>query len=70
MVGERDRAPVQTFGILPYILTYCRVTNEPISEVYKSSATHLFYVVTYETERRRRENEELRKYVKGGYKSM
>lgn len=52
------------------MLTYCRVTNETISAVYRSSVIHLFYIVTYETERLRRENEQLRKYQRNGYRGI
>lgn len=37
----------------------------PIAEVYKGSVIHLFYIVSYETMRRKRENDELKKYRKG-----
>lgn len=58
------------FGIVPYVLTYCRVTNEPISAVYRSSVIHLFYIVSYETERKKLENEALKKYRVKGYNQM
>lgn len=34
-------------------------------EAYRQSVTHLFYIVSYETVRRRQENEELKLYRKG-----
>jgi hypothetical protein len=49
------------------VLTYCRITNEPISAVYRSSIIHMLYIVSYETERKRQENEALKKYRRGGY---
>lgn len=55
------------YGITPYVLTYCRITNEPISAVYRSSIIHMLYIVSYETERKRQENEALKKYRRGGY---
>ena len=61
----RGGNPFVAYGITPYVLTYCRVTLTPIAEVYKSSVIHLFYIVSYETMRKRRENEELKKYRKG-----
>jgi hypothetical protein len=53
------------YGITPFVITYCKLTNTPIMEVYRQSVTHLFYIVSYETVRRRQENEELKKYRKG-----
>ena len=47
------------------MITYCKLTSTPIMEVYRQSVTHLFYIVSYETVRRRQENEELKKYRKG-----
>lgn len=52
------------------MLTYCRVTNETISEAYKGSVNHLFYIVTYETERLMKENDMRRRYMKGGYSEL
>ena len=68
--GERGGQSVQPYGITPYVLTYCRVANTPIAEAYKSSVIHLFYIVTYETERLRRENERLKQYMRKGHSGM
>ena len=65
--GKGSANPFQSFGITPFVLTYCRVACTPIAEVYKSSVIHLFYIVSYETERKRKENEELKKYRRSGY---
>lgn len=49
------------YGILPYLLTYCRVTNETLSEAYRGSVIHLFYIVSYETERLEADAERIRR---------
>lgn len=64
---SEDRRTANTFGILPYILTYCRITNETITAAYGSSVIHLFYVVSYETERLMKEEEMRKRYMRRGY---
>ena len=68
--GESNQGAAQTYGILPYVLTYCQLTNETITTAYASSVIHLFYVVSYETERRERENEQRKRYMQRGYSGM
>lgn len=41
------------------------MTNTAIADAYRSSVIHMFFVVSYETVRKRRENEELKRYRKG-----
>ena len=36
------------FGIIPYILKYCEVTNETITSVMNESVSFVFYIVSYE----------------------
>ena len=69
-VEEQGRGAKDPYGIIPYVLTYCRVTNETISEAYKGSVNHLFFIVTYETERLMKENDMRRRYMKGGYSEL
>ena len=59
--GPAGRA-ASDYGILPYLLTYCRITNETLTDAYKGSVLHLFYVVSYETERMEAEVERLRRH--------
>ena len=65
-----DKAAEQAYGILPFVLTYCQLTNETITTAYTSSVIHLFYVVSYEVERRERENEQRKRYMQQGYSGM
>lgn len=37
-----------SFGIIPYILKYCEVTNEKFSDVMNESINLVFYIVSYE----------------------
>jgi hypothetical protein len=37
-----------TFGIIPFVLKYCEVTNETISNVMNEGVNMVFYIVTYE----------------------
>lgn len=37
-----------SFGIIPFILKYCEVTNETISNVMNESVNMVFYIVSYE----------------------
>jgi hypothetical protein len=46
------------------------VTNETLTTAYQSPVTHLFYIVSYETMRRREEENELKKYRRQGFGGM
>ena len=37
-----------TFGIIPYCLKYCEVTNEKISDVMNENINFVFYIISYE----------------------
>lgn len=37
-----------TFGIIPFVLKYCEVTNETITNVMNESVNMVFYIVSYE----------------------
>ena len=37
-----------TFGIIPFVLKYCEVTNETISNVMNEGVNMVFYIVSYE----------------------
>ena len=39
---------ISTFGIIPYCLKYCEVTNEKITDVMNESINFVFYIVSYE----------------------
>lgn len=52
------------------MLTYCSVTNETITAAYKGSVIHLFYVASYEYERRKKENERRSMYMRNGFSGM
>ena len=39
---------LSTFGIIPYCLKYCEVTNEKISDVMKENINFVFYIISYE----------------------
>ena len=36
------------FGIIPYLLKYCEVTNETLTNVMTESVNLVFYIVTFE----------------------
>lgn len=36
------------FGIIPYVLKYCEVTNETLTNALLENVNTLFYIVTYE----------------------
>lgn len=48
------------FGIIPYILKYCEVTNEPITEVMNESINFVFYIVSYEVLKAKEQEKQLK----------
>lgn len=55
------------FGILPFILKYCEVTNETISNVMNESVNFVFYVVTYEVLKAKEQEKQL-KQIRNNYR--
>jgi hypothetical protein len=49
-----------TFGIIPYILKYCEVTNEKFSDVMNESINLVFYIVSYEILRLKEQEKQLK----------
>lgn len=45
---------------MPYVLTYCDLTNETFTSVMLENVCQVFYIVSYEVERLRKEREQLR----------
>ena len=39
---------ITQFGIIPYLLKYCEVTNEKLTDVMNESVNFVFYIVSYE----------------------
>lgn len=48
------------FGILPFVLKYCEVTNETISNVMNESVNFVFYVVSYEVLKAKEQERQLK----------
>ena len=61
---EGNQNPLSNFTILPFILTYCKLTNERFSDVLKESVIQVFTVASYEIIRMKAEEEQLKKYKK------
>lgn len=48
------------FGIIPYILKYCEVTNETITSAFKESVNFVFYIVSYEVLKSKEQERQLK----------
>lgn len=48
------------FGIIPYVLKYCEVTNETISDVMNESVNFVFYIVSYEVIKAKEQEKQLK----------
>lgn len=48
------------FGIIPYVLKYCEVTNETISDVMNESINFVFYIVSYEVLKAKEQEKQLK----------
>lgn len=49
------------YGLIPYLLTYCKLTNETITAAWRESVMQVLVVVNYEAERIEQENQRLRR---------
>lgn len=49
------------FGIIPYVLKYCEVTNETISDVMNESVNFVFYIVSYEVLKAKEQEKQLKR---------
>lgn len=48
------------FGIIPFILKYCEVTNETISNVMNESINLVLYIVSYEVLKAKEQEKQLK----------
>lgn len=48
------------FGIIPFILKYCEVTNETITNVMNESVNFVFYIVSFEILKAREQEKQLK----------
>lgn len=58
--GPIRQNPIATFGIIPYILKYCEVTNETLTDVMKESINLVFYIVSYEVVKAKEQEKQLK----------
>ena len=54
------------FGIIPYILKYCEVTNETITDVMNESVNFVFYIVSYEVLKAKEQEKQLKQIRRHG----
>lgn len=55
------------FGIIPFLLKYCEVTNETITSVMNESVNFVFYIVSYEILKAKEQEKQL-KQIRNNYK--
>lgn len=48
------------FGIIPFLLKYCEVTNETISNVMNESINFVLYIVSYEVLKAKEQERQLK----------
>ena len=49
---------------MPFILMYCNLTNEKITDALEMDVSFIFYIVSYEILRRKQEKKELDRIYK------
>ena len=49
------------FGIIPFILKFCEVTNETFTAALEYEVTTLFYIVSYEVLKAREQEKQIKK---------
>ena len=54
------------FGIIPYVLKYCEVTNETITDVMNESVNFVFYIVSYEVLKAKEQEKQLKQIRRHG----
>ena len=55
---------LQQFGIIPYVLTYCKLTNHTFGEAMTHNINTVFYLVSYDLIVNKIKNEEIKKAYK------
>ena len=63
-VVPTDERGTNPYGYLPYILTYVRVTATNINDTLRESAMQVLWVVQYELERQRKEDEAIKRAMR------
>lgn len=46
--------------MIPYLLTYCKLTNETYTDAMRESVMQVFIIVNYEVERIEKENRRMK----------
>jgi len=55
--------PLKSFGIIPFILTYCQITNETFTSALRESVIQVLYIYSYEHTRKVMDEENRKRYM-------
>jgi hypothetical protein len=55
------------YGIIPFVIGYCQLTNETLTTAMRESVLQVLYVYNYEHTRKTLDEEYRRKYSVGGF---
>ena len=67
IVRKPQEDGLMAFGIIPFLLKYCEVTNETISNVMNESINFVLYIVSYEVLKAKEQERQL-KQIRNTYK--
>ena len=65
-----NQSALSAFGIIPFVLTYCQLTNETLTAAMRESVLQVLYIYNYEHIRRLADEENRRRYSVGGFGGM
>ena len=49
--NQGDNQITENYGAIPYVLTYCKLTNHTLTEALSTSVAQVFYIANYEVDR-------------------
>ena len=69
-VETGNRSPLAMYGIIPFVLTYCQLTNETLTTAMRESVLQVLFIYNYEHTRRLLDEENRRRYAVGGFNGI
>lgn len=53
---KEEQIAENPYGLLPIVLTYCRITNETVTKAFQESVYQVLWIASYEADRINKEN--------------
>ena len=59
--GNKSGREINGYGIIPFVLRFCEVTNETFTEAMNYDVNTLFYIVSYEILKQKEQEKQIKR---------